>query len=79
MVLPYRPFDATYAVSFTLKCPYIKVGISTLTYDIAIRHLKIAPAHHYLEVTQSNVVMNDEDDLSFQVRVISTPSLCISK
>ncbi|MBC7388130.1 MAG: hypothetical protein H7329_02870 [Opitutaceae bacterium] len=61
MDLRYKPFEASYNVKITSECPFFDEDISTLTYEIHVRHLKTENSFHYVEVTKSNVVMNEEE------------------
>lgn len=61
MKITYIPHQASYEVSLSSECPFFNEGKSTLTYDIEVKHLKSEGDVHLIEVSKTNVLMNDEE------------------
>lgn len=61
MKITYIPHQASYEVSLSSECPFFNEGVSTLTYDIEVNHLKSEGLISFIEVRKKNVLMNKEE------------------
>ena len=61
MKITYIPHQASYEVSLYSECPFFNEGVSTLTYDIEVNHLKSEGLISFIEVRKKNVLMNKEE------------------
>jgi hypothetical protein len=61
MKITYIPHQANYEVSLSSECSFFNEGRSTLTYDIEVKHIKTEANVFFIEVSKTNVLMNDEE------------------
>jgi len=61
MEITYIPHQASYEVALSSECPFFNEGKSTLTYDIEVKHIKSQGHISFIEVSKTNVLMNDEE------------------
>ena len=61
MKITYIPHEASYQVSLSSECSFFNEGKNTLTYDIEVKHIKSEGQVYFIEVSKTNVLMNDEE------------------